>query len=189
MLVYKITNINNNMTYIGQTCRSIEERLKEHCKPSLQSRSYISAAINKHGIDLFKIEILSKCESQKELDVEEDRLIKEHNSIYPNGYNLRNGGMGGSLSEEAKLKLRNANLGLKHSPERITKAKVNRANSLIENGYHLKTMRPVIGIHLITGEVIELPHAHADNRFHYNCIHRCAKGERKQHKGYKWSYK
>ncbi len=100
----------------------------------------------------------------------------------PNGYNLRHGGMGGKLSEEAKEKVRRARIGKKHTNE--SKKKMSESNK----GVTPASARPVIGTNLETGEIVHLAHASADKRFHYNCIHRCAKGERKQHKGFRWEY-
>jgi len=182
MKLYKVTNTKNGKVYIGQTNRSIEERWKEHCKPALRERSYLSNAIQKYGKENFAVEELAKCETQEELDKQEDELINSHNSMSPNGYNLRHGGMGGKLSEEAKEKVRQARIGKKHSNE--SKKKMSESNK----GITPVSARPVIGTNLKTGEKIYLEHAYADKRFHYNCIHRCAKGERKQHKGFKWNY-
>jgi group I intron endonuclease len=121
MIVYKVINKINGMSYIGQTNRDIQERWTEHCKPALQARSYLSNAIQKYGKENFEIQELKKATSQEELDDLEDKVIKEHCTMWPNGYNLRNGGSGGSLSEEAKRKIGNASRGRKQSPELIAK--------------------------------------------------------------------
>lgn len=184
MLVYKITNKISGKVYIGQTNRSIEDRWREHCKPALKTRSYLSAAIQKYGKDNFDIEILGTSNTQDELDKLENELIKSNNAMHPNGYNLREGGSGGRLSEEAKEKVRKANLGRVKGEE--TRKKLSKVNT----GHAPAYCRPVIGTHIETGEIIELPHADAmPDKFHYNCVHRCAKGERKQHKGFTWKYK
>lgn len=183
MLIYKVTSLINGMTYIGQTNRSIEERWKEHCKPALRTRSYLSNAIQKYGKENFKIEELAKASSQEELDLLEDKVISELNTLFPNGYNLRHGGMGGKLSDEAKVKVSKASKGRVKSAatkEKLRKANIGRPNI---------NARPVIGTNIKTGEIIRLKNPMAmPERFHYNCVHRCAKGERKQHKGFTWKY-
>jgi group I intron endonuclease len=184
MFVYKVLNKLNGKVYIGQTNRPIEERWKEHCKPALRGRSYLSAAIQKYGKDHFDIEILEKANSQEELDKLEFDLINSNGAMFPNGYNLREGGRGGTLSEEAKDKVRKANIGKIKSEE--TRKKLSKASK----GHVAHYSRPVIGISIETGEIIEMTHADAmPERFHYNCVHRCAKGERKKHKGFTWKYK
>lgn len=183
MIIYKVTNLITNMVYVGQSNRSIEERWKEHCKPALKGRSYLSNAIQKYGKDNFHIELISSASTQDELDMLEKSAINSLNCLYPNGYNLRDGGLGGNLSQEAKDKLRKANIGKTHSLE--TKKKLSKANI----GKAGPNRRPVIGINIETGEIIRLEHAMAmPERFHYNCIHRCAKGERRSHKGFTWKY-
>ena len=61
MYIYKITNKINKKIYIGQTTRSIEERWKGHCKPSMTARSLISRAIQKYGKENFIIEHVVTC--------------------------------------------------------------------------------------------------------------------------------
>lgn len=113
MLIYKIINLINGMSYVGQTNRNIEERWLEHCKPSLATRSYLSNAIQKYGKDNFKIEQLAKADSQEELDLLENKAIMNCNTLFPNGYNLMTGGNGGGRvwSEESKQKLSKTNKG------------------------------------------------------------------------------
>ncbi len=184
MIIYKITNTLTGLAYIGQTNRTIEDRWKEHCKPALKTRSYLSNAIQKYGKQNFKIELLQRAKTQSELDKLEENFIQLNNTIYPTGYNLRAGGKGGKLSKEAKDKLKKKNLGKRLNYE--TRTKISKANK----GKEAVHVRPVIGTNIKTGETIELKHANAiPEKFHYNCIHRCAKGERKSHKGFAWKYK
>lgn len=123
MLVYKITNTVNNKSYIGQTIRSIEERWAEHCKPANKGRSYISSAIQKYGKSNFLIEILGNACTQTDLDSLEKTMIKKHNTLFPNGYNLKEGGSRGALTEEVKKKIGKASKGKHISPESIKKMK------------------------------------------------------------------
>jgi len=105
--IYKITNIDNNMVYIGQTVSHRKNKLKyrpfgfigrfkDHLSVAKNltkkhSKCYLYNAIRSYGADKFKIELLLRC-SVEELDFFEIEKIKEFNSIYPNGYNLTIGG-------------------------------------------------------------------------------------------------
>lgn len=103
--IYCITNIENKKKYIGQTHRSIRKRLSEHCGTSSTSVSpKLKNAIQKYGKNKFVIEVLwekKKC-TDEELNTKEMELIKELNTLHPNGYNLTIGGSGGRHSDETK---------------------------------------------------------------------------------------
>ena len=88
--IYKITNLINNKIYIGQTVHP-NKRWQEHQqRAKTHYDDYpIHLAINKYGAENFSFEIL---EWTEQYDYEEARLIKEYNSISPNGYNLIEGG-------------------------------------------------------------------------------------------------
>ena len=88
--IYKITNLINNKIYIGQTVHP-NKRWREHQqRAKTHYDNYpIHLAINKYGAENFSFEIL---EWTEQYDDEELRLIKQYNSISPNGYNLIEGG-------------------------------------------------------------------------------------------------
>ncbi len=94
--------------YIGQTTRSVAKRVEEH-GTSKECR-ILAKAINKYGIERFQIEILDTVEND-ELDDAEICLIHTHNTMYPNGYNIRAGGKNGFHCEESRQKMREAKLG------------------------------------------------------------------------------
>jgi group I intron endonuclease len=118
-IIYRATNILTNKVYIGQTCRSLQGRIKAHhrvCLNSLikkpKSQSYFHNALLKYGFDKFNWDILCKCATQLELDEKETEYIKKFNStnkIF--GYNLTEGGRGGKFTLEAK---KNLSFGLKN---------------------------------------------------------------------------
>lgn len=102
--IYKITNLINGKIYIGQTIKSIEHRWNGHCTKSRIKKSAITAAIFKYGVENFIIEQIDSAMTYNELNQKEyDWIIKE-NCLAPNGYNLRDGGMMGSVSEETRQK-------------------------------------------------------------------------------------
>lgn len=88
--IYKITNKINQKIYIGQSLHP-EKRWWEHCQRAItQTDSYpIHLAIFKYGKENFSFEILEWTENY---DIREKELIKEFNSLSPNGYNLIEGG-------------------------------------------------------------------------------------------------
>ncbi len=62
--IYKVTNLINNVAYIGQTKTKLQARINRHIY-SMQhgSNLYFHNAIRKYGIDGFNIEVIAECES------------------------------------------------------------------------------------------------------------------------------
>jgi group I intron endonuclease len=104
--IYKITNKENGMIYIGQTIQSLEDRWRQHRKKS-STCLYLKRAFEKYGIDNFIFEMICSCDNE-ELDKLEIQYMTEFNSIVPNGYNLREGGNSGRHNEETKRKISEA---------------------------------------------------------------------------------
>lgn len=109
-IIYKITNIINNKSYIGQTTRGFNKRYehkgigiervyKFHLsqrKRNLKYNKHLLESIEKCGFDAFEvIEILDIAFSKKELDIKEKHYI-ELFDCYKNGYNNTLGGEGGN---------------------------------------------------------------------------------------------
>lgn len=89
--IYKITNLINNMKYIGQSTW-IEMRFNEHKNMSSHyTCRYLWNAFDKYGVDNFSFEILEEC-NENELQKRERYWIEKLNTLYPNGYNGTNGG-------------------------------------------------------------------------------------------------
>ena len=90
--IYKITNLINGKIYIGQSKDPIR-RWKEHkwdaLNPNCKENSAIHDAFLKYGIDNFEFTIIGWFENYNE---KEKYYIKELNTLYPNGYNLTEGG-------------------------------------------------------------------------------------------------
>lgn len=93
--IYKITNMNNQMSYIGQSV-DIAARWKEHCKLGLGigSTSYLTnkfyKALHNEGIENFTFEILEEC-PRIELNDKERYWIEYFNTVQY-GYNSKIGG-------------------------------------------------------------------------------------------------
>jgi group I intron endonuclease len=105
--IYKITNIKNNKIYIGQTLShrknrgkyrpfGYEGRFKDHlsealCNSKKKQCTYLNNAIRLYGKESFIVTLITEC-NKDDLDDFEIKYIKEHSSLYPNGYNLTSGG-------------------------------------------------------------------------------------------------
>jgi len=135
--------------YVGQTmCKDVERRWSQHrkCDGKTIGR-YLLAAYNKYGIENFKFQIICIC-FDEDCNRFEEEYINKFNTLVPNGYNLRAGGMNskqhpesirlrveknkgrkyGPLSENTKKKLsdgrlgnKNPNFGMKITKEKQTK--------------------------------------------------------------------
>lgn len=92
MLIYKITNDVNDKIYIGQTTKSLEERIAGHrasCNSGVDNHLY--RAMRKYGWDKFHFSIVVTCEDQDTLDELEAYYIAKFDCIN-NGYNMAPGG-------------------------------------------------------------------------------------------------
>lgn len=139
-IVYKITNINNGKYYIGA------HKTADIDDDYMGSGLYIKRAIEEHGLESFKKEILFECSSQEEMFLKEKEEI-DKNGYYPQNkmsYNLKQGGYGGwpyfevspmrgrTLSTEVRQKVSKLTIEAMHRPDVRKKyleanAKVNRA--------------------------------------------------------------
>jgi group I intron endonuclease len=117
--IYKITNISNGKIYVGQAVSHIlnhkryrpyghEGRFRCHISEAFSTKKnqshYLNNAIRKYGVTDFMVELIECCELEK-ADEREIYYIKELNSLFPNGYNLKNGGSIFTHSDESKKRL------------------------------------------------------------------------------------
>jgi group I intron endonuclease len=119
--IYKITNITNGKIYVGQAVSHIlnhkryrpyghEGRFRCHISEAFSSKKnqshYLNNAIRKYGVDDFVVELIECCEIEN-ADEMEIHYINKLNSLYPYGYNLKNGGSVFTHSDESKKRLSN----------------------------------------------------------------------------------
>ena len=94
MWIYRIKNIKNDKSYIGQCIDETEYRWREH-RNSLRRNKHINCKLqrawNKYGESSFILEIISRHKFQHTLDAAEIRNIKLFDSI-KHGYNIAEGG-------------------------------------------------------------------------------------------------
>jgi group I intron endonuclease len=106
-LIYEITNKESGAKYVGQTVSHRKNkakfrpfgtigRFKDHISEAINNTkrkqcSYLNNAIRKYGVEAFEVTTLETC-LLSTLNEREQHYIKEHNTLYPNGYNLTKGG-------------------------------------------------------------------------------------------------
>ena len=124
--IYKYTNLITGMSYIGQTCQTLEERTGQGMQFYRSSPKFWEA-IQEYGTDCWRVEILWDGLTSEEADIYEQIEIRDNETFFPYGYNLNAGGDGASsgaahhffgktLSDEHREKLSES---LKHSPYAI----------------------------------------------------------------------
>lgn len=127
--IYKITNLLNGKSYIGQSI-DIEQRFKQHknLKRLNSEDSPLHRAIKKYGLECFSFEILELCKKE-ELD-EFERYYIEKYDTRKKGYNLTDGGQGCSGKQtkkhtlsisESKKGVLNPMFGKKQTDDAISK--------------------------------------------------------------------
>jgi group I intron endonuclease len=110
-IIYILTSPSKKQ-YIGQTVRDLLKRIFEH--EDNEECCMIYNAIHKYGLENFTVEVLHETDNNDELDKFEIMYIKERNTLYPNGYNIRTGGKNGLHCEASKEKMRQSKLGEKN---------------------------------------------------------------------------
>lgn len=135
--IYAISNTINNKQYIGQTI-DFNQRQTNHLsslRNNTHSNKHLQNSWNKYGESNFEFRILKEC-SVEELDNWEKWFIsayQTYNRKY--GFNYEKGGnLKKIVSQETKQKLRQINLGKKHSEK--TKWKVSKNNAKFWKGKH-----------------------------------------------------
>ena len=119
--IYRITNLINGKTYIGQ------HKYKKLNDSYMGSGVLIKRAIKKHGIKNFKKEILySRIQYRETADDMERFAIAKERAISKAEYNLTDGGEGGSFkgrtfSEESRKKMSESHKGIPLSEEQRRK--------------------------------------------------------------------
>lgn len=116
-LIYVIENMTNGRKYVGQTTMGIKNRWASHVSASRRSVSGVPLylSMRKHGIENFTISPIEEANSQAELDSLEASTINRLKSMVGDGgYNVREGGLGGRLSEETKRRMGDSRRGEKH---------------------------------------------------------------------------
>ena len=117
--IYKLTNLTTNKYYIGQAVSHIlnhkryrpygsDGRFRCHISEAYSKKKcqshYLNNAIKKYGANDFEINVLECCELN-DSDTRETYYILLHNTLFPNGYNLKLGGKQFSHTTESKKRV------------------------------------------------------------------------------------
>lgn len=90
MWIYKITNIQNQKIYIGQTIRPVQERIKRHFSDALNNviDTHLARAIRKYGKSNFIYTVIDTAKNQNELNIKEQQYIRMYHATDSQyGYN------------------------------------------------------------------------------------------------------
>jgi group I intron endonuclease len=119
--IYKITNLTSGKIYVGQAVSHIlnhkryrpyghDGRFRCHISEAFSTKKnqshYLNNAIRKYGVEDFVVELIECCEIDEAND-REIHYIKHFNSLFPSGYNLKNGGSVFTHSDESKKRVSN----------------------------------------------------------------------------------
>lgn len=147
--IYLIINKQNGMKYVGQTVTHRKNkgkyrpfgsngRFNDHISEAINNTkkkqcTFLNNAIRKYGKENFEFSLIQRC-TLNELDELESMWIKNHDSLYPNGYNLTKGGKTGSTFDTGEkilneTKKRGRDFGYTHKEETINKMKERAKNN------------------------------------------------------------
>ena len=104
--IYCITNLVNQKKYVGKTTYSITKRFKEHYSDSKRERCEkrpLYDAMNKYGVENFKVECLEEVDDSTVLSEREIYWINELQTYGSKGYNATKGGDGSILFDYDKI--------------------------------------------------------------------------------------
>ena len=123
-LIYMHTCTITGKSYIGQTTKSMYERLKEHI--SDKSKTKFHNALKKYNEKYWTHKVLAYAETKEDLDFFESFFIEKFDTI-KNGYNSKTGGSHGLHSEESKrlMSINRSGIGFPHTEE--SKKKISKA--------------------------------------------------------------
>lgn len=110
--VYKIACAVENKAYIGQTCWFVQ-RMSKHRNGDNSNRwkaRLIRDAIERRGWDAMTVEKLWEGEDESQLNSMETKLIAEHGTLEPGGYNILEGGAPNRKERRERMKERGTNV-------------------------------------------------------------------------------
>ena len=111
--IYLNTDLKTGNQYVGQHHYHLEK-----LDPNYHGSGVLwTKVLKKRPKELIKEEYIKTCYSEEEMNSDEQYYIEFFDTLYPNGYNLTEGGNGGLLCEETKHKISEAHKG-KPSPNK-----------------------------------------------------------------------
>jgi group I intron endonuclease len=106
--IYRIVHVTSGKVYVGQTWKPLRLRWREHVRHDHCRKLHY--AIRAHGEHSFRVELIALTGTQETANELEARFIAHHDSIRT-GYNIREAGAAGRLSEETKRRMSEAHKG------------------------------------------------------------------------------
>jgi group I intron endonuclease len=143
MYIYKFTLIGTDKCYIGQTIQDANKRRLEHISHSNYSKKthHFHNALRKYGIANFTFEVIDQAKSLGELNLLEEKYVKEFDSIN-NGYNIREPGNNRKHNPESIIRMQEAQK-LRHAKRRDENGGVETINK--KSGYKFSKPHPKKG--------------------------------------------
>lgn len=141
MLIYSITNIINGKMYIGQTTKTLEQRIKNHKNSMVSGKdTHLYRAMRKYGWENFVFKVIVYANSQETLDELEAYYIKKYDTI-KSGYNMAPGGSinimySKVVADKHDKKMRTPEVRKKIS-ESMKQSYINRGGASAEHKKHL----------------------------------------------------
>jgi group I intron endonuclease len=123
-VLYRVDCAASGKSYFGITKRPLKRRWQDHVRNSKhESIPGLAGAIRKYGVEAFTVSCIASFDTRREAEDAERAAIVEFGTMAPGGYNLSQGGDGGTTrfgakhSKETKEKISKAHLGVPQSPE------------------------------------------------------------------------
>lgn len=204
--IYLIIDLLTRKKYVGQ-----HHYHKPELDPNYHGSGRIIKRLYKKRPETLKMEYIKTCYTQRELDDWEKYFIFLYNTMSPNGYNLQEGGRGGTPSKNTRKKMSESHIGKtsgmkgkKASDE--TKMKMSESHKGLCSGekhpmygkHHKDESRKKISKtvlqYTLDGKLVrEWISAHEAARtlnIDRGCISQCCRGNTrlKTYKGFKWEY-
>lgn len=169
--VYKITNLINDMIYVGMTGDSVFKRLQTHIKfASKNTNCKLALAIQKFGKENFKIEILETFDTALFCKASEIYWIEKLKSFYWDnstiGYNMTKGGDGTFGLRLTQQQIANK---IKIHPNKRKVCKYDKNHTLIQT--YASIIEAAKDVSISSANIVN-----------------CCKGIRKTVGGYYWRY-
>lgn len=192
MIIYKLTNTVNDMSYIGQTIHPTTRKQQHFGQARRGGTSYLHRSIRKYGKSNFTWEILCECSSKEELDEMEFHYIKQYNT-YHKGYNMSWGGelasTGYKHTDECRERM--SKYQLLHHPTRGKKLSDSHKQKISEAHKGKVYTSKTYSITTPDGETLKVTNLAKycrENKIQNSHMTEVAQGKRKSHKGYTCSF-
>lgn len=124
MIIYLVTKDVNNKVYIGQTVKTLDERIAgHHASMRAGQHTHLYRAMRLYGWDKFHFQQIDTACCQTELNAKEKYYIEQYSSI-SEGYNMVEGGRATPMNSEIVKAKHLAKMQDEHTRSRIRESVV-----------------------------------------------------------------